>query len=174
MAMKADEELQTAVVEALKRAPEVTASEVGVAVTGGAVRLSGGVHTCSEKYAAERAALSVPDVRAVSQEIRVLGAELDDRDWAVAEAVSRALQSEADVPATVQATVEGGWVTLQGEVAAEAQREAAAEAVRRRSGVQRLYNLVTVEPTAQPVLVNKEMGETPRRYGVTGAECVVA
>ena len=167
--MKADEELQTAVVEALKRAPEITASEVGVAVGGGAVRLSGVVHTCSEKYAAERAALSVPDVRAVSQEIRVTAAERDDGDGAIAAAVSRALQSQAGVPPTVQATVEGGWVTLRGEVVSEAQRDAAEEAVRQRSGVQRIYNLVTIKPAVPPVRVNGEMEESQRYDGATRA-----
>ncbi|MBV8457900.1 MAG: BON domain-containing protein, partial [Acetobacteraceae bacterium] len=89
--MKADKELQTAVVEALKREPGVTASEVGVDVDGGTVRLSGVVRTCCEKYAAERAALGVPGVRAISQEIQAPAAVLHDGDEAIAEAVARAL-----------------------------------------------------------------------------------
>jgi osmotically-inducible protein OsmY len=47
--MRGDQELQKAVVEALQREPEVAAGEVGVAVVGGAVKLTGVVHTCSEK-----------------------------------------------------------------------------------------------------------------------------
>jgi osmotically-inducible protein OsmY len=170
--MKADKELQIAVVEALKDAPEVTASEVGVAVSGGAVRLSGVVHTYSEKYAAERAALSVADVRAVSEEIQVQSARPDGGgDGSIAKAVARALQ-EADVPSTVQATVEGGWTSLQGEVASEAQRDAAVEAVRHRAGVERIYNLVTIQPTVRPVGVKKEVEEAPHPNGDVYAECV--
>ncbi len=170
--MKADKELQSAVVEALKHALEVTASEVGVSVSGGAVRLSGVVPTYSEKYAAERAALSVSDVRAVSEEIQVQLARPDDGgDGSIAEAVAQALQ-EADVPTTVQAAVEGGWTTLRGEVVSEAQRDAAVEAVRRRAGVQRIYNLVTIKPTVLPVGVKKAVEEAPHPNGDIQAECV--
>src|SRR5689334_22314501 len=128
--MKEDKKLQPAVVEALQRGElEVPISQVEVTVCGGAVRLGGLVQTCFDKYAAERAALGVPGVRAISQEMRLVAAKRDDRNWAIAEEVSQALESAADVPATVQATVESGWVTLQGEVESAAQREAAEEVI---------------------------------------------
>jgi osmotically-inducible protein OsmY len=114
----------------------------------------------------------VPEVRAVSQEIRVESAGLGHGDGAIAVAVAQALQSEADVPATVRATVERGWVTLRGEVVSEAQRDAAVEAVRRRSGVERIYNLVTVKPTARPAGVRNLVEEAPHPNGDIHAGCV--
>ncbi len=172
--MKTDAQLQENVVEALQREPEITASEVGVAVSNRAVRLSGVVRTYSEKYAAERAALRVSGVRAVSQEIRVKLAEMDDgSDEEIAEAVSRALQSQADVPTTVQASVEGGWVTLRGEVTSEAQRDGAVDAVWRRAGVERIYNLITIEPARQSAAIKDEMEQAQERNGKIDAECVV-
>ena len=107
--MKADAQLQSDVVEALKRKPTVTASEVGVAVSSGAVRL-GVVRTNAEKYAAEMAALRVPGVRAVSQEIRVKLAEEDGgSDGAIAEEVARAASIPGRRPRRCPGQ-RGGWL----------------------------------------------------------------
>jgi osmotically-inducible protein OsmY len=143
--MKADMQLTKDVVEKLEAALGAEASGIGVSVKDGAVMLSGTAPTCTEKYAAERAVLGVPGVKAVAEGVQVREAH-QHGDEETAEAVARALQQDPNVPAGVQATVEGGWVTLQGEVFSTGQREAALDAVRNRAGLERIYNLITVKP----------------------------
>lgn len=143
--MKTDTQLQHEVVESLQREPRVTVGEIGVAVRDGAVTLTGVVPTHAEKYTAEQVALRVPGVRAVAEEIQVeLPHSRQHGDEAIAEAVARALQAHVGVPAEVQATVEHGWATLQGEVGEEYQREAALNVVRCLPGVRGIYNLIVV------------------------------
>ena len=61
-------------------------------------------------------------------------------------------------------------MTLRGEVVSEAQRDAAVDAVRHRAGVERIYNLITIKPTMQPVGVRDEVEETTQRNGHIDAE----
>ena len=110
--------------------------------------LSGTAPNYTEKYAAERAALRVPGVRAVSEGVGV-GEAHEHGDVQMAMAVARALQQGESVPPNVQATVEGGWVTLRGEVTSAAERDAAVNAVRHRAGVERIYNLITIKDAGQ-------------------------
>jgi len=127
---------------------ELGDSECGieVAVDDGAVMLTGTAPTYMDKCAAERAARRVPGVRAVSEGIRVTTEVHESADDAIAKAVAQALDQEPNIPAGIQATVEGGWVTLRGEVASAAERDAALEAIQRRAHVNRVYNLITLKP----------------------------
>jgi osmotically-inducible protein OsmY len=121
------------------------ARRIGVSVCDGAVTLSGTAASYGAKYAAERAALRVPGVRAVSEGARV-AAPHERGDEEIARAVAHALEQAPGVPAGVKATVEGGWVTLRGEALSTGQRDAALDAVRQRAGMERVYDLITVKP----------------------------
>jgi osmotically-inducible protein OsmY len=143
--MKTDAQIQKDVIGQLEQELGVSASGIGVSVCDGTVMLSGTAACYIDKYTAERAALEVPGVRCVCEEVGV-GQEHERGDEEIAKAVEQALKQDESVPAGVHATVEGGWVTLQGEVASEDQKDAAVDAVRRRAGVERIYNLITVKP----------------------------
>ena len=88
---------------------------------------------------------TVLGVRAISEGIRVGKDGGASSDEGIAKAVARALEQDANVPSNVQATVEAGWVTLRGEVATAAEREAALTAVQDRAGVRRIYNLIAIK-----------------------------
>ncbi|MGZ6855275.1 MAG: BON domain-containing protein, partial [Mycobacteriaceae bacterium] len=60
-----DDELKDAVVEELRWTPSVNSTHIGVAVTDGAVTLSGEVETYPEKALAEKAAQRVRGVTAI-------------------------------------------------------------------------------------------------------------
>ena len=68
---KTDGELQRDVMEELQFEPSIDAAEIGVAVEGGVVTLSGAVKSYFEKWTAERAAERVAGVRAVANELEV-------------------------------------------------------------------------------------------------------
>jgi osmotically-inducible protein OsmY len=84
-----DEDVRRQVVNELKWAAEVEASEIGVAVREGLVTLTGWVDRFGKKRAAERAVLRMRGVRAVANEIEVrqpAGDKCTDLDIAAAAA----------------------------------------------------------------------------------------
>ena len=61
-----DKQLQQAVIDQLKWEPSVKAAHIGVTAKDGVVTLMGHVESYSEKFAAEKAARRVKDVKAVA------------------------------------------------------------------------------------------------------------
>jgi osmotically-inducible protein OsmY len=169
--MKTDEQLQMDVQDELKWEPSVTATEIGVAVGDGVVTLSGTVPTYAEKFAAEKATRRVSGVKAVADEVTVKPYGPHKRsDTEIAEAAVRALRWHVWVPSGIQATVAGGWVTLQGAVGWEYQRSAAYDAVRYLPGVLGVSNEITIKPTAQPTAVKEAIEKALKRDAELGAE----
>src|SRR5437763_7991033 len=127
---RTDEEIQRDVLEELKWDPRVQPNEIGVAVKDGIVTLMGWVDSYWKKVAAEEAALRVPGVKAVANDIEVhlpIFAERTDADLAVA--ALNALKWDAAIPIDkVQVTVSKGWVTLKGAVDYSFQKQEAERA----------------------------------------------
>jgi osmotically-inducible protein OsmY len=147
---RTDEEIQHDVVEELKWDARVQPNDIAVGVKAGIVTLSGWVDSYTRKWAAEDAALRVRGVHAVANDIEVrlpIDAERTDKDLAAA--ALYALEWDAGVPLDrVQVAVSSGWVTLNGEVDWQYQREDAERAVRRLTGVRGVMNLITVKSPA--------------------------
>ena len=143
-----DRELKVQVENALDWEPSLDASDVGVAVDEGVVTLRGNVRSYAEKGAAERVALHVYGVKAVADELNVrllAGYERNDTD--IAQAAVAALKWSTLVPADrVTVTVANGWLTLQGAVEWQYQKNAAARAVQTLTGVKGIANDVVVKP----------------------------
>jgi osmotically-inducible protein OsmY len=146
---KTDQELQRNVLDELKWDARVQPNEIGVAVKDGVVTLTGWVDSYTKKWAAEEAAHRVKGVRAVANDVEVripTAAERTDADIALA--VSRAIEWDAMVPADkVKTTVSKGWVTLEGAVEWQFEKEAAERAARRITGVRGVTNLIRVQPS---------------------------
>jgi osmotically-inducible protein OsmY len=144
---EADVRVRDAVMRQLDWDPQVDASAVGVAARHGTVTLSGFIDTYSGKLAAERAAKRVHGVRAVANDIEVrLRLERTDADIALDAA--RVLEICSTIPATVQAAVHNGYLTLTGRVEWLYQKEMAERAVRHIRGVSGVMNHITVAPRA--------------------------
>ncbi len=156
---KTDEQLQHDVLDELKWDAQVQPNEVGVSVKDGIVTLFGFVDSYLKKWSAEEAAHRVAGVKAVVNEIEVkLATERTDED--IAEAVVRALEWDAFLPAgKVKPTVSKGWVTLEGSVEWQYQREEAERVIRRISGVKGITNLITVRPSTSPSDLKKKIEE---------------
>jgi osmotically-inducible protein OsmY len=156
---KTDEQLQHDVLDELKWDAQVQPNEVGLSVKDGIVTLFGFVDSYLKKWSAEEAAHRVAGVKAVVNEIEVkLATERTDED--IAEAAVRALEWDAFLPAgKVKPTVSKGWVTLEGSVEWQYQREEAERVIRRISGVKGITNLIRVHPTTSPSDLKKRIEE---------------
>lgn len=163
--MKTDYELQRDVLEELKWEPAVDAANIGVAVKEGVVTLTGHVPSYTEKYAAEKAAKRVYGVKAVANELDVKipgSSKRTDEDIAIAAA--HALESNVSVPSgQIKAIVNNGWITLEGEVEWQFQKDAAAHAVRDLAGVTGVTNMIKIKPKVSPVELRNKIEEAFKR-----------
>jgi osmotically-inducible protein OsmY len=163
--MKSDAQLRTDVLAELDWDPAIQSATVGVTAKDGVVTLTGHVGSHAEKYAAERAAQRVRGVQAIAVEITVKLPAGDERtDAEIARSAELALEWSALVPpGKIKPMVEGGWVTLAGEVEWEYQRRAAENAVRPLMGVTGVSNMVRIAPRLHATDVQKKLQEALAR-----------
>jgi len=163
--MKTDYQLQRDVLDELKWEPAVDAANIGVAVKEGVVTLTGHVPSYGEKYAAEKAAKRVYGVKAVANELDVkIPGSIKRTDEDIAIAAVKALESSVSVPSDkIKAIVNNGWITLEGEVEWQFQKDAAARAVRDLIGVEGVTNLVKIKPRVSPVELKNKIEEAFKR-----------
>jgi osmotically-inducible protein OsmY len=167
--MKTDSELRRDVERELEWEPSVDERRIGVAVVDGIVTLTGEVGSYSEKWRAERAVERVAGVRGIANEVEVKSM-LQRSDTDIAHMAVEALNSNVLVPADhVQVKVEGGWLTLTGEVEWDYQRRAAERAVRDLPGVLGITNLITIKPRVEPTDVKRKIEETFKREAILDA-----
>ena len=143
-----NQELKQHVESALAWEPSVDCADIGVSAVDAVVTLRGNVASYAERVAAERAALHVYGVKAVANDLVVRlpsGTERTDTD--IAHAVVTAFTWSTVVPQErVTATVTNGWVTLNGALDWQFQKDAAARAVRDLTGVRGVENHIVVTP----------------------------
>jgi osmotically-inducible protein OsmY len=147
--MRTDMELQKDVAEELKWEPRLQEDEIGVAVKNGVVTLTGFVPDYAQRRTAAKAAERVVGVRAVAQELVVKVPEMFRySDTELAHRVVNALAWDVEVPnEKIQAKVEDGWVTLEGTVDWQYQRNAAERAVRYLGGIKGVANQIAIAPS---------------------------
>jgi osmotically-inducible protein OsmY len=149
--MLTDLQLQQNTMAELRWEPSVKAADIGVAVNGGVVTLTGNVETFAQKFAAERAVERAAGVRAIADELTVIIPGMYKRtDADVARAAASALAWDVEVPNSVMAVVAQGWVTLTGKAEWYFQKAAAERTVRYLAGVTGVTNAIEV---TQPVTI---------------------
>ncbi len=148
--MKQDIQLQNDVVAELRWEPRLREDEIGVAVKDGVVTLSGNVPDYAQRRIAVKAVERVAGVRAVAQELIVKPVNVLRRsDTDIAHHVVNALAWDVEIPPEkIRVKVEDGWVTLEGEVDWQYQRNSAVRAVRYIMGVKGVSNLITLKVLA--------------------------
>jgi osmotically-inducible protein OsmY len=144
--MRNNVQMQTDVRAELAWDPRVDDKDIGVLAIDGVVTLRGTVPSYADKWAAERAAERVFGVKAVANELAVaVPVWLQRSDTEIAAAVVSALAWDVKVPdGAIKAAVSNGWVTLEGSVEWQYQRDAAARAVRNLAGVRGVTNNVAI------------------------------
>lgn len=145
--MKTNAELQKDVQDAIKWEPLLHAAEIGVTAKDGVVTLSGVVDSYPKKEEAERAAKNVTGVKAVAETIKVnYGSSFKKNDTEVANEVLNAWKWNWEVPNDkIKVKVENGWVTLEGELGWNYQKDAAKKAVANLTGVVGVSNNITIK-----------------------------
>jgi len=163
--MKTDLTLQEDVADELAFDPSVEASNIGVAAKDGVVTLTGRVATYAEKIAAEHAAKRVAGVKAIATELQVEIPALHERsDTDIASAALNVLDWDTMIPADkVAVKVDHGWLTLEGRVPWQFQRDAAERAVRNLAGVRGVSNLIAVAPSVTSSDVSEKIRKSFER-----------
>jgi osmotically-inducible protein OsmY len=172
--MKSDSDIKRDVELELQADPNVDATDIGVTVKDGAVTLTGFVKSYAHKVEAERDAKRVAGVVAVANDIEVRLPAVDQRpDPEIARECVEALQRELPVSyKLVKAVVAGGWVTLEGEVEWQYQRDSAESAARKVRGVKGVSNLIVLKPHAVPGEIKREIEDAFRRSALIDASDV--
>jgi osmotically-inducible protein OsmY len=170
---KTDLQLKNDIEEELRWDPKVNAAQIGVSVDKGAVSLLGSVDTYAEKWAAEDATKRVAGVRAVAQDLTVkILVDHKRSDSDIAGAIQHALKWDVYVPKTVTAKVQGGMVTLEGQVTWNFQRDAAERATRYLTGVVSVNNSITLKPQVSPAQVKEKVAAALQRQATADAKSI--
>ena len=146
--MKTDSQLQQDVMAKLKWESTVHAEQIGVEVNNGIVALAAHVDSFPAKWNAGRAAQPVAGVKALAVEIDVkLNGSTKHNDADIARTAENVLLWTTYLPQdSVKVMVEGGWVTLTGQVQWAFQRATATAAVRYLAGVTGVSDQITINP----------------------------
>jgi osmotically-inducible protein OsmY len=157
--MKTNEELQKDVQNAIKWEPLLNAAEIGVTAKDGVITLSGVVDSYSKKVEAENAAKSVTGVKAVAETIEIkYGGSYKKNDTEIANEVLNAWKWNWQVPNDkIKVKVESGWVTLEGDVEWNYQKEAAKDAVVFLTGVKGVSNNIAIKIEAKDAIEQSDV-----------------
>jgi osmotically-inducible protein OsmY len=157
--MKSNETLQTDVQNAIKWEPLLHAAEIGVTAKDGIVTLTGEVNSYAKKLEAESAAKKVIGVNALVEKIEVkFPVTWAKTDEEIASSVLSALKSRWDVPKDkVTIKVEDGWITLDGELPWNYQKDAAKSAINHLSGVKGVTNEIKIKSATHDAIEKQDV-----------------
>jgi len=163
--MKNNAELQADVQNAIKWEPLLNAAEIGVTANDGVISLTGVVDSYAKKLEAENAAKKVKGVKALVEKIEVkFPSAWTKTNLEIANEVLAALKSNWSVPKDkVTVKVESGWVTLEGELPWNFQREAAKNAVNFLTGVKGVTNNIEIKSDSHDAIEQKDIEEAIAR-----------
>jgi osmotically-inducible protein OsmY len=172
--MTSDSDIKRDVEDELRWDPDIDATDIAVTVKNGVVSLTGFARSFSQKFEAERAAKRVAGVVGLANDIEVRLPAVDERpDPEIARDAVAALKNQLPLSGqNITATVKNGWVTLEGEVEWNYQRERAESAVRWMKGVHGVTNLIQVKPRVAPADVKRKIEEAFRRSAEVDAKRV--
>lgn len=145
---ESNEDLQQDVQDAIKWEPLLNAAEIGVTAKDGVVTLTGTVDSYAKKLEAEDAAKNVKGVKAVVVQLQIeFNSDwVKEDDSVIAGEIINAAKWNWEIPEDkIKAKVEKGWVTLDGEVEYNYQREAIEDLVKNHSGITGVTNNITIE-----------------------------
>ena len=164
-AMRLDIDIKRDVEEELRANPDIDATDIAVAVKNGVVTLSGFVRSYSQKLEAERTAKRVAGVAGVANDIEVRLPIFNQRpDPEIAREAVAAIQNDLPYSSDhIRVLVKDGWVTLEGWVEWNYQRQRAQDAARRVRGVKGVTDLIQLQPRVPPVEIKRKIEEEFRR-----------
>src|ERR1700731_4105198 len=167
--VRTDAAIRESVLSELKWDPKISSPDIAVAVKDGVVTLSGFVSSFWEKDAAEKAVKRVYGVRGIANDIEVkLFWQRTDPE--IARDAVHELDSHISIPSDrIKVTVKNGWVTLEGTVDWEYQKNLAKSAVKKLKGVTGVTNNIEIKPKVTPQEVKSKIEEALRRSAALDA-----
>ena len=173
--MRSDSEIERDVKDELQWDPDLDATNIAVSVKDGVVTLAGYVKSYTDKYEAEAAAKRVASVRAVANDLEVRLPSVDERpDPDIARDAVAAIKSQLPISSEhIKVVIKNGWVSLEGQVEWQYQRQTAEKAVRRIKGVKGVSNLIQLGPHAQPEDIKRKIQEAFKRNAEVDANRIM-
>jgi osmotically-inducible protein OsmY len=150
--MKTDFEIRKDVEEELRWDPDIDPTDIAVKVNSGIVALTGFVRSYSDKYEAEVDAKRVAGVHGVANDLEVRLLTATGRpDPELARDAVAALKTQLPFSwEDLKVIVKEGWVTLEGELEWNYQRDMAESAMRRLPGIRGISNFTTLKAKVMP------------------------
>jgi osmotically-inducible protein OsmY len=172
MITSADSNLQHKVNEELRFDPSVGSSEIGVAARDGVVTLSGTVDSYMNKISAVKAAERVHGVRVVADDLVVALPNAHNKtDTELAHNVATTLRWNVAVPdEQIKARIQNGWVTLDGEVNWQFQKNAAVLSVSGLQGVKGITNQIRIKTAVSAPDVKQRIEQAIKRHAELDAK----
>ena len=163
--MRSDSDIKRDVEAELQSDPSIDATDIAVAVKNGVVTLSGFVPKFMDKLEAEAAAKRVAGVVGLANDLEVRLPLSDKRpDPEIARDAVAAVKTQLPFSwQQIKVIVDKGWVTLEGQVEWNYQRQDAEAAVRRVKGVKGVINTVQLKPDVEPSEIKRKIEEAFRR-----------
>ena len=144
--MKTDSQLQSDVMDELVWDPSIDHAHIGVTAKGGVVTLSGFVSNFAQKMTAEHAAERVQGVQGIAEELKVrFPSDPKTNDDEIARRVLDVFAWDVTIPKNkLTVKVENGYVTLNGALDWNYQKEAARKAAGKIAGVMGVNNRIEI------------------------------
>lgn len=157
--MKSDSDIKRDVENELRWDPDISGNDIAVAVKSGVVTLTGFVRSYGQKMQAETDAKRVSGVAGVANDIEVRLPEIDQRpDPDIARDAIAALKAQLPYSwEAIKVLVHNGWVTLEGQVEWNYQRDRAEQAVRRIKGVKGVTGSIQLRPAVMPSEIKRKI-----------------
>jgi len=164
--MKKDEDLKTDVEDTIRWEPLLKTAEISVTAKEGVITLKGFVDSYAKKSEVEEAAKNVKGVKKVVEEIEIqLGSQGKQGDNEISYEAINALKWNLQVPAgKIKVKVEAGWVTLEGELTWNYQKEAAEKSVSSLLCVKGVTNKVTIKSETIDLIEEKDIERALSRH----------
>jgi osmotically-inducible protein OsmY len=163
--MRSDSDIKRDVEDEIRSDPKIESTDIAVAVKNGVVTLTGFVRTYMDKFEAEAAAKRVLGVVGVANDIEVRLNTADQRpDPEIARDAVAMIRTRLPTSAEhIKVVVDKGWVTLEGQVQWNYQRDEAERVVRAIKGVKGVINSIQLKPSVAPVEIKRRIEEAFRR-----------
>jgi osmotically-inducible protein OsmY len=173
--MRTDSEIKESVERELKWDPDIDATDIAVAVKNGVVALTGFSRSYLQKLQAEKDAKRVAGVVGVANDIEIRLPYINRRpDPEIARDAVSAIQSELPYSSEhVQVIVKDGWITLEGELEWNFQRDRAERAVRGLRGVNGVTNQVKLKPRVAPSEIKSKIEDALKRMAALDASNIM-
>ena len=174
--MISDSEIKKNVEAELQWNPDIVNADISVSVKKGVVALAGFVTNYPKKFQAENDAKHVIGVTGVANDIEVRLPNIDKRpDPEIARDAVSAIQNQLPTAyGNLKVLVRDGWVTLEGAMEWNYQRERAENAVHHLQGVIGVINSIHVKPKASPIEIKRKIEEAFKRSAEIDANNIFA